>query len=204
MLSFPAEGSFQLTAARRRLGIVGVIVLDGDGVSTHSRPKAAGYVADFDTAADLFQLTAARRRLDAYRCGQTGALGVSTHSRPKAAGYRTGWRCRQNCRFQLTAARRRLGLSCLDWWLRNRFQLTAARRRLVTDEQITIILSSFNSQPPEGGWQYIRCYFVLQVVSTHSRPKAAGFLVFPVNQHADCFNSQPPEGGWQAYQPESE
>ena len=86
MLSFPAEGSFQLTAARRRLGIVGVIVLDGDGVSTHSRPKAAGYVADFDTAADLFQLTAARRRLGQEISGRECNYVVSTHSRPKAAG----------------------------------------------------------------------------------------------------------------------
>ena len=199
MLSFPAEGSFQLTAARRRLGIVGVIVLDGDGVSTHSRPKAAGYVADFDTAADLFQLTAARRRLDAYRCGQTGALGVSTHSRPKAAGYRTGWRCRQNCRFQLTAARRRLGLSCLDWWLRNRFQLTAARRRLVTDEQITIIFSRFNSQPPEGGW--VRPISPKgSGKSFNSQPPEGGW---PKKQNAlkrsKSFNSQPPEGGWELW-----
>ena len=77
----------------------------------------------------------------------------------------------------------------------------------------------FNSQPPEGGWQssiddLIKQFLVSthsrpkaagimgvkrfsgQIVSTHSRPKAAGIrarwqVVFPCR-----FNSQPPEGGW--------
>ena len=35
--------------------------------------------------------------------------------------------------------------------------------------------NSFNSQPPEGGWKWI-CDMItpLTLVSTHSRPKAAG------------------------------
>ena len=34
---------------------------------------------------------------------------------------------------------------------------------------------SFNSQPPEGGWDQADCRaIVVRVVSTHSRPKAAG------------------------------
>ena len=41
---------------------------------------------------------------------------------------------------------------------------------------------SFNTQPPEGGWQTLSCF----------RP------VFY------CFNTQPPEGGWSEYQKEQE
>ena len=55
-------------------------------VSTHSRPKAAGYEHSFTLPTIMFQLTAARRRL---------AGGV----RHVAGGGA----------FQLTAARRRLG-----------------------------------------------------------------------------------------------
>ena len=77
-------------------------------VSTHSRPKAAGYT--------LAQYAADER--------------VSTHSRPKAAG-----------------------------------------RSLIA---IFNYITSFNSQPPEGGWLiYLGCSLLL-TVSTHSRPKAAG------------------------------
>ena len=35
--------------------------------------------------------------------------------------------------------------------------------------------ASFNTQPPEGGWEYMQATFDRAVeVSTHSRPKAAG------------------------------
>ena len=102
-------------------------------------------------------------------------LMVSTHSRPKAAG--RNWCCPHWVTrwFQHTAARRRLAAipACLP--LPTRFQHTAARRRLdvpLTKRAIAIL------------------------VSTHSRPKAAGC---PPNQtcHRPIgFNTQPPEGGW--------
>ena len=79
----------------------------GGGVSTHSRPKAAGY-------RDLPLLI---ERL------------VSTHSRPKAAGQKIAGLNRTS-KFQLTAARRRLGPILFMW----------------------VVLRCFNSQPPEGGW----------------------------------------------------
>ena len=75
----------------------------------------------------------------------------------------------------------------------------------------------FNTQPPEGGWVLIKLDQAEIIVSTHSRPKAAG-------KHGYCdgyqvqfqhtaarrrlatvssgggqitgFNTQPPEGGW--------
>ena len=56
-----------------------------------------------------------------------------------------------------------------------KFQHTAARRRLGENREIVNLK---------------------QRVSTHSRPKAAGFR----NVWTDCpicgFNTQPPEGGW--------
>ncbi len=60
------------------------------------------------------------------------AFNVSTHSRPKAAGRRVddaaAW-----FEFQLTAARRRLGMTRVIAAPAPKFQLTAARRRLDTD-----------------------------------------------------------------------
>ena len=58
------DTKFQHTAARRRLEVRVIGLAVDDGVSTHSRPKAAG-----GGGAEAF-----------------GAEGVSTHSRPKAAG----------------------------------------------------------------------------------------------------------------------
>ena len=56
-------------------------------VSTHSRPKAAGVLAENIIRNNLeFQHTAARRRLDSVRLDCLAIRLVSTHSRPKAAG----------------------------------------------------------------------------------------------------------------------
>ena len=57
------------------------------GVSTHSRPKAAGSVLRSSReTVSLFQHTAARRRLVYFADLLTRYRDVSTHSRPKAAG----------------------------------------------------------------------------------------------------------------------
>ena len=101
------------------------------------------------------------------------------------------------------------------------FQLTAARRRLDLPECNPADNVSFNSQPPEGGWGVIWHDDAQVVVSTHSRPKAAGGVTldegkaFLVSTHSRPkaagglirwraslkarFNSQPPEGGWLGY-----
>ena len=122
-----------------------------------------------------FQHTAARRRLaDAHKGGRyvfvsfntqppEGGWGlppsqlsrffhVSTHSRPKAAGVAV----------------------ILDG-VPKAFQHTAARRRLVVNRVAACrVIHSFNTQPPEGGWRLRLQLFCKHVVSTHSRPKAAG------------------------------
>ena len=81
---------------------------------------------------------------------------------------------------------------------------------------------SFNTQPPEGGWQLAeniqnkiahvsthsrlkaagKRFFinhVLKKVSTHSRLKAAGAILVRLFPPPRCFNTQPPEGGWVRY-----
>ena len=55
------------------------------------------------------------------------------------------------------------------------FQHTAARRRLEMTEQFEILAS---------------------LVSTHSRPKAAGCNQGKAKTRKHSFNTQPPEGGW--------
>ena len=56
-------------------------------VSTHSRPKAAGYPCRVGgLIAKMFQHTAARRRLVLHQHQLFKRRTVSTHSRPKAAG----------------------------------------------------------------------------------------------------------------------
>ena len=97
---------FQHTAARRRLKKTDWRVIGVSGVSTHSRPKAAGNVVELKAEPWAFQHTAARRRLifdlTAVRptlsfntqppeggcsvvCTYKQKPKVSTHSRPKAA-----------------------------------------------------------------------------------------------------------------------
>ena len=58
------------------------------------------------------------------------------------------------------------------------FQHTAARRRLASNLLTAVVrMLCFNTQPPEGGW--VRRGWIAAgktFVSTHSRPKAAGYL----------------------------
>ena len=210
--------TFQHTAARRRLVFKSsiafcsscfntqppeggwVLKLFGERfnlrVSTHSRPKAAGL------------------RHFLLRC----RLRVSTHSRPKAAGFSDGLclalRRRFNTQppeggwdvdgvdrlhqlaFQHTAARRRLAIPPLIMLPMLLFQHTAARRRLEFCQGDGDEDGGFNTQPPEGGWAPRLLLQSIAIVSTHSRPKAAGFKGLLNLPFFVCFNTQPPEGGW--------
>ena len=58
------------------------------------------------------------------------------------------------------------------------FQLTAARRRLGLDARDDALCAGFNSQPREGGWMDLALEQAAEQVSTHSRAKAAGFAPF--------------------------
>ena len=78
-----------------------------------------------------------------------------------------------------------------------KFQHTAARRRLVAiDIYAFFATCCFNTQPPEGGWLNPNRKQVVDTVSTHSRPKAAGSDLRPRDEAMARFNTQPPEGGW--------
>ena len=99
-----------------------------------------------------FQHTAARRRLDRHACSPPRPRLVSTHSRPKAAGRPSCIKIGVFMPFQHTAARRRLVLPLPPYQLPIWFQHTAARRRLVVLFKQGTNLVSFNTQPPEGGW----------------------------------------------------
>ena len=166
-------------------------------VSTHSRPKAAGVNHSY-----------VKRRTCCFNTQppEGGWLpendlllrfnAVSTHSRPKAAGAIL-MGLFPYCKFQHTAARRRLALPQTEMMGQTMFQHTAARRRLATRTTNPARTGSFNTQPPEGGWLHRsggnvfisvfqhtaarrrldksdRSKFVVICVSTHSRPKAAG------------------------------
>ena len=98
--------------------------------------------------------------------------------------------------FQHTAARRRLGKFWVFMLFFSRFQHTAARRRLVRITLPFCTPKSFNTQPPEGGWRFQNAAQAYVRVSTHSRPKAAGFEWGKDSSFIACFNTQPPEGGW--------
>ena len=214
---------FQHTAARRRLDTDFGTRVSIKPVSTHSRPKAAGYQVG-------------------NSCHQTR---VSTHSRPKAAG--AG--CYQTCVLHLVSTHSRpkaAGLLCLTNYTNLLFQHTAARRRLAIVSGYRYCWSSrFNTQPPEGGWASSPAAALEATLFQHT---AARRRLDPchrrhrtqpqfqhtaarrrLDQHQTCnsrlclfqhtaarrrlavpmaaiaavtygFNTQPPEGGWEGLQ----
>ena len=93
-------------------------------------------------------------------------MAVSTHSRPKAAGTVLLMQLQQLLAFQHTAARRRLENLMYDGYVEAGFQHTAARRRL--------------------GEQFVQ-QLRIDIVSTHSRPKAAGRAWLFIRRHAIRF-----------------
>ena len=141
----------------------------------NSQPPEGGWKALQHTLEITPVSTHSRPKAAGQTAGYPQEFGwVSTHSRPKAAGEAEYLR-QFLCMFQLTAARRRLGHHLAGCPAPGSFQLTAARRRLA----ITLSCES-------GG----------DVVSTHSRPKAAGWFGSAFRCVVRRFNSQPPEGGW--------
>ena len=82
---------------------------------------------------------------------------------------------RPSCKgFQHTAARRRLATKHRRRLSSCKFQHTAARRRLDINQALRQAINCFNTQPPEGGWGKDAVIYPPLLVSTHSRPKAAG------------------------------
>ena len=106
----------------------------------------------------------------------TYQANVSTHSRPKAAGPNvavSGNRVRVSTHSRPKAA----GPSIWSGSAAKSFQHTAARRRLGrANAGLAPPKHRFNTQPPEGGWDIEQFRKWLIMVSTHSRPKAAGMV----------------------------
>ena len=152
-----------------------VSYLDWFDVSTHSRPKAAAVLSGCYQPQVLFQHTAARRRLlFPVLLASLSCRFQHTAARRRLLDVYNRDFCFDT--FQHTAARRRLFLYLIQMRCGDgdTFQHTAARRRLIQFNIGIILRSCFNTQPPEGGCRLSSDGLYTNMVSTHSRPKAAG------------------------------
>ena len=168
------------------------------GVSTHSRPKAAGCTR----AASIGRIFRFNTQPPegGWDCNNFDSLsGGSFNTQPPEGGWPRWSRLR--CfliLFQHTAARRRLAAIVYGVTALVPFQHTAARRRL---ELFSFLINtgkfSFNTQPPEGGWD-CRIWFVAS--DTWFQHTAArrrlGSTYQQIAADQSGFNTQPPEGGW--------
>ena len=172
------DGWFQLTAARRRLGII-----NGNGqfdgmVSTHSRPKAAGQSCHPTLGNTQSVSTHSRPKAAGNpHLARMGITIVSTHSRPKAAGHIHQQRPPKQQMFQLTAARRRLAMYSSHWSYCLRFNSQPPEGGWSSAQRIPKCKRGFNSQPPEGGWgSFVKIGFLIftfQLTAARRRLAAA-------------------------------
>ena len=165
---------FQHTAARRRLGFALMSVATSSSVSTHSRPKAAG--------TQCRQSVCAYRCFNTQppeggwgRCGlEHGVFKVSTHSRPKAAGICANTSTPSTRSFntqppeggwflllfftlylKVSTHSRPKAAGLRPWCAIGPIAVSTHSRPKAagTDHRpSTTGISSFNTQPPEGGW----------------------------------------------------
>ena len=120
---------FQHTATRRWLPGNSVSGVDENGVSTHSHPKVAAFVAE-DEEAEVPVSTHSHPKVAARRSVFRAAVdAVSTHSHPKVAA----------------AIPPRFLLRIL------RFNTQPPEGGCVYIQRICLKIVSFNTQPPEGG-----------------------------------------------------
>ena len=146
----------------------------------------------------LFQHTAARRRL-ANHCAAAYKARLFQHTAARRRLVDSAIFLLMCFGFQHTAARRRLDLISPEHPSSSSFQHTAARRRLGRPHHLIQRAASFNTQPPEGGWESLFNKCRLTLVSTHSRPKAAGgaSVVIVENYHVST-HSRPKAAGIRA------
>ena len=157
---------FQHTAARRRLGKPLPSLNNGDSVSTHSRPKAAGVrLLGHGRPPDSFNTQPPEGGWPPNRAPPAQSAGFNTQppeggwgSRPKAAGVAA---CAVVARAQ-------------------RFQHTAARRRLDTAFGRLRFSGSFNTQPPEGGWGVVVAVGGHVRIGFNTQPPEGGWVCPPV------------------------
>ena len=159
LVETPASNAYQIgfqhTAARRRLVRPLMDEAIAERFNTQPpeggwRPKINPFLFDF-----LFQHTAARRRLD-FTFSSFPPFYFCFNTQPPEGGW--GIFCRRINPI--------LGFNTQPpeggWWPRP------------TNRDV---LCCFNTQPPEGGWLKRQNKVNSPLVSTHSRPKAAGLCV---------------------------
>ena len=128
--------------------------------------------------ADEFQHTAARRRLANLIFNPTAKV----------------W-------FQHTAARRRLGFSAARQSCNQSFNTQPPEGGWSAQSNLCTEQKGFNTQPPEGGWNICISGIPTVIVSTHSRPKAAGILqILACHQHIVSTHSRPKAAGHGIFQ----
>ena len=144
----------------------------------------------------LFQHTAARRRLG-FRLGRISRKLCFNTQPPEGGWLNPIQMAKLLILFQHTAARRRLDDFNINETLYMQFQHTAARRRLVAllgQDQTTDKVST-HSRPKAAGFTRIGTR-LMREVSTHSRPKAAGVAVaVKMERQAVSTHSRPKAAG---------
>ena len=190
-----APSLFQHTAARRRLGLP-VLPPESPGVSTHSRPKAAGQFSP--TLGGRCTRFNTQPPEGGWEDGPAEGVGyeVSTHSRPKAAGSKKMKHVANIMSFNTQPPEG-------GWWimtvldtLLSSFQHTAARRRLAlngVDLSVTDDVST-HSRPKAAGPAGHQRQPVIQFQHTAARRRLARSREYAPSIRR--FNTQPPEGGW--------
>ena len=125
----------------------------------------------------MFQHTAARRRLGRNRHYGQDSKTVSTHSRPKAAGCYIFCHVAHFACFNTQPPEGGWRMTSFLFLGVSVFQHTAARRRLAVPNASLAVPNtvSTHSRPKAAGYA-VRFIRLLRIVSTHSRPKAAGYL----------------------------
>ena len=142
----------------------------------NTQPPEGGWLSDaeYQVVKNMFQHTAARRRLVLSTIYQHLFNRVSTHSRPKAAGQ----------------------------FIHDEYEgsivSTHSRPKAAGSlcPSFSVRPTSFNTQPPEGGWDFGGAS-VGSLGGFNTQPPEGGWIGLNINNRRNrCFNTQPPEGGW--------
>ena len=145
--------TFQLTAARRRLGFQSHRAQASSRISTHSRAKAAGTQGNALGSATTIS-THSRAKAAGMVCTWMSILRINFNSQPREGGWRGNRECAACSLISTHSRAKAAGFEKDADGKFKKFQLTAARRRLAA--------TGLNAA--EEGW-----------ISTHSRAKAAGY-----------------------------
>ena len=166
---------FQHTAARRRLGAVMLARRIAWPVSTHSRPKAAGY-------------------RDENAINQIKRFNTQP---PEGGWHNLFWLSHLFCRFNTQPPEGgwvQVNMTTLD---KVGFNTQPPEGGWAVWLFLFFKTCRFNTQPPEGGWgglfrlPLLNCCF-------NTQPPEGGWAVNSTASPASTrFNTQPPEGGWQ-------